>query len=60
MKDFRAPTVEEMVRAYENAKAAGLKHIRLARDRVGDERRTGLAIILQYGKEDGAAPREAR
>ena len=29
MKDFRAATVEEMVRAYENAKTAGLKQIRL-------------------------------
>ncbi len=29
MKNFRTPTVEEMVRAYENAKTAGLTHIRL-------------------------------
>jgi len=29
MKDFRSATVEEMVRAYENSKAAGLKQIRL-------------------------------
>jgi pyruvate-formate lyase-activating enzyme len=29
MKDFRTPTVEEMVRAYENAKNAGLTRVRL-------------------------------
>jgi pyruvate-formate lyase-activating enzyme len=29
MKDTRTPTVEDIVRAYENAKAAGLTSIRL-------------------------------
>ena len=29
MKEFRTPTVEEMVRAYENAKNAGLTRVRL-------------------------------
>jgi pyruvate-formate lyase-activating enzyme len=29
MREFRTPTVEEMVRAYENAKNAGLTHVRL-------------------------------
>jgi len=29
MKDFRSPTVQEMVEAYERTKATGLRHIRL-------------------------------
>lgn len=29
MKNFRSPTVEEIVRAYENAKKAGLVHVRV-------------------------------
>jgi hypothetical protein len=29
MKNFETPTVEDIVRAYENAKAAGLSSIRL-------------------------------
>jgi hypothetical protein len=29
MQDFRTPTVEEMVRAYQNAKNAGLTRVRL-------------------------------
>jgi pyruvate formate lyase activating enzyme len=29
MKDFETPTVEDIVRAYENAKTAGLSSIRL-------------------------------
>jgi hypothetical protein len=29
MKEYRSPTVEEMVEAYHKVKATGLKHIRL-------------------------------
>ena len=47
MKNYRSPTLEEMVRAFEAAKKAGLKNVRLGNTGIFARGGEEMRILLQ-------------